>query len=631
VGDGKSPNKKIFKAKKKEYPKRDKVYEKELQVKKKTVTRLNPVPKEIDIMEAITVSELARKMNLKASELIGKLMSMGMMVTINQQIDAETASILAQEYGCKVNIVSLYDETIIESAEDREEDLLPRPPIVTIMGHVDHGKTKLLDAIRTSNVAAGEFGGITQHIGAYTVNLPQGRITFLDTPGHEAFTMMRARGAQITDIVVLVVAANDGVMPQTIEAVNHAKEAKVPIIVAINKIDLPEANPDRIKQQLSDHDLIPEQWGGKTLYVEISALKKLGIDELLDTILLQAEMLDLKASYCCNAEGKIIESKIDHGRGIVATVLIERGTLRVGDTFVAGIYPGKIRAMFNDKGDRLEEATPSMPVEILGLTGIPNSGDPLHVTETEKIARQIGDKRQELRRLEESRNLKKITLDNLYDSIKEGTVQELKVIIKGDVHGSVEALKTSLEKLSTAEIKLTVIQALAGAINEGDVRLAGASDAIIVGFHVRPTPKAQQLADIEKVEIRKYNVIYDAVEDIRSAMEGLLAPEVKEETIGLAEVRDTFKVPKIGLIGGCYVVSGKVRRNAQVHVIRDGIIIATGKVSSLRRFKDDAREVEAGFECGIGIDNFNNLKVGDQFEIFELKEFAKKLGEAIHG
>ncbi|MCL1817785.1 MAG: translation initiation factor IF-2, partial [Spirochaetaceae bacterium] len=630
--DKKQINKKFFKAKKKDYPKRDRIIEKEIQhqAKKKATLRANPVPKSVDIMEVLTVSELARKMNLKASDLIAKLMAMGMMVTINQQIDAETASILASEYECKVNIVSLYDETIIESAVENEEDKEARPPIITIMGHVDHGKTKLLDAIRSSDVAGGEFGGITQHIGAYTVSLPQGKVTVLDTPGHEAFTMMRARGAQVTDIVVLVVAANDGVMPQTIEAINHAKEAGVPLIVAINKIDLPEANPDRVKQQLSDYELIPEEWGGKTLYAQISALKKIGIEELLETVLLQAEMLDLRASYRCPAEGKIIESKIDHGRGIVATVLIEKGTLRVGDDFVAGIYSGRVRAMFNDKGERMEEATPSMPVETLGFTGIPAAGDPFQVTESDKLARQVGDKRQELRRLEESRNLKKITLDNLYDSIKEGSVQELKVIIKGDVHGSVEALKTSLEKLSTGEIRLNVIQALAGAINEGDVRLASASNAIIIGFHVRPTPKAQQLADAEKVEVRKYSIIYDAVEDIRSAMEGLLAPDIKEETIGRVEVRDTFKVPKIGLIAGCMVQSGKVRRSAQVHVIRDGIEIFTGKIASLRRFKDDAREVDAGFECGIGLESFNDIKVGDQFEIFEIREIAKKLGGATH-
>ena len=625
--ENKGASKKVFKAKKKEFVKHEKIQEKAIQLKKKTVTRTNPVPKSIDIMEVITVSELARKMNLKASELIAKLMSMGMMVTINQQIDAETAAILAAEYDCKVNIVSLYDETVIHTKEDREEDLQKRPPIVTIMGHVDHGKTKLLDAIRTSNVAEGEYGGITQHIGAYMVEVGQEKITFLDTPGHEAFSMMRARGAQITDIVVLVVAANDGVMPQTVEAINHAKEAKVPIIVAINKIDLPDANPERVKKQLSEYDLIPEEWGGKTLYVNVSALKKIGIQELLETILLQAEMMDLKANYKCPAEGKVVESKIDHGRGIVATILIQRGTLKIGDTFVAGIYPGKVRAIFNDRGGKLEEATPSMPVEVLGFTGIPDAGDPFQVTENEKIARLIGDKRQELKKMEEARNLKRITLDNLYESIKEGEVQELKVIIKGDVHGSVEALKGALEKLSTPEIRLSVIHASAGAINEGDVRLASASNAIIIGFHVRPTPKAQQLAEEEKVEIRKYNIIYDAVDDIRAAMEGLLKPELKEETLGTVEVREVFKVPKVGTVAGCYVVSGKIRRNAQVHVIRDGIEIYTGKIASLKRFKEDVREVEAGYECGVSIENYQDIRVGDQLEVFEIKEYAKKLGE----
>ncbi|WP_455382415.1 translation initiation factor IF-2 [Salinispira pacifica] len=627
--DKKGGAKKFYKAKKKEsYPKKEKHQEKFIQVKqKKSAPKANPVPKQIDIMEVITVSELARKMNLKASDLIGKLMGMGMMVTINQQIDAETAAILANEYDCKVNIVSLYDETLIDTPEDKEEDLEPRPPIVTVMGHVDHGKTKLLDAIRSTDVAGGEFGGITQHIGAYQVQLPQGKITFLDTPGHEAFTLMRARGAQITDIVILVVAANDGVMPQTIEAINHAKEAKVPIVVAINKIDLPEANPDRVKQQLSDHGLMPEAWGGQTLFCEISALKKQGISELLETVLLQAEILELRANFGCAAEGKIIESRIDPGRGTVATVLIERGTLHIGDSYVAGVFPGKVRAMFNDRGDRVEEAGPSMPIEVLGFTGVPDAGDPFQVTESEKLARQIGDKRQELRKVEEAKNVKKITLDNLYDSIQEGEVQELKVIIKGDVHGSVEALQSSLERLSTKEIRLSVIHAAAGAINEGDVRLASASNAIIVGFHVRPSTAAQQMADREKVEIRKYNIIYDVVEDIRAAMEGLLAPELKEEVIGTAEVRETFKVPKIGVIAGSYVTDGKVKRGASVRVIRDGIEIYSGAISSLKRFKDDAREVETGYECGIGVENYNDLKVGDQFEVYEVREIAKKLEE----
>jgi translation initiation factor IF-2 len=595
--------------------------------KKKSVSKANPIPKGIAIMEVITVSDLAKKMNLKASELISKLMSMGMMVTINQQIDAETATILASEYGCDVKIVSLYDETIIEQEDKGDVKLLPRPPIVTVMGHVDHGKTKLLDAIRTTNIVDSEHGGITQHIGAYVVEVSDNQIIFLDTPGHEAFTLMRARGAQVTDIVILVVAADDGVMPQTVEAINHAKAGDVPIIVAINKIDLPDANTEKVKQQLAEYELMPEAWGGHTLFNEISALKKQGINDLLDSILLQAEMLELGANYDCNASGKVIESKIDHGRGIIATVLIQQGTLRVGDFFVAGIYSGKVRAMFNDRGEKVDEATPSIPVEILGFTGIPDAGDPFQVTKSEKVARQVGTKRQELKKLEEAQNVKKITLDNLYEQIKEGEIQELKVIIKGDVHGSVEALQTALEKLSTDEVRLNVIHALAGAINESDVRLASSSNALIIGFHVRPTANAQVLADREKVEIKKYNVIYDAVDQIKQAMEGMLQPEIKEEVVGMVEVRDTFKVPKIGVIAGCYVVSGLVRRGLDVHLIRDDVEIYKGKISSLKRFKEDVREVEAGYECGIGIENYNDIKVGDTIEVVELKEYAKTLDQ----
>jgi translation initiation factor IF-2 len=577
------------------------------------------------MMEVITVSELARKMNLKASELISKLMSMGMMVTINQQIDAETATLLAAEYGSKVNIVSLYDETIIATETDKAGELRPRPPIVTVMGHVDHGKTKLLDAIRATNVVDSEFGGITQHIGAYTVDLPQGRIVFLDTPGHEAFTFMRARGAQVTDLVVLVVAANDGVMPQTVEAISHAKAAGVPIIVAVNKIDLPEANVERVKTQLAEHGLIPEEWGGHTQFCAISALKRQGIKELLDAILLQSEILELKANYEVRAEGRIVESKIDFGRGIVATALIQRGTLRVGDFFVAGVYPGKVRALFSDKGEKLEESTPSLPVEILGFTGIPNAGDPFQVTESEREARQIGAKRQELKKLEESKNLKKVTLDNLYDKIKDGEIQELKIIIKGDVHGSVEALQNALEKLSTSEVRLNVLHASAGAIDRSDVLLASTYNAIIVGFNVRPTPATQHLADSEKVEIRKYNIIYNVIDDIKAAMEGMLAPSLEEQTMGTAEVRDLFKIPKVGIIAGCHVTDGVMRRNAAVRLIRDGVVIYTGKISSLKRFKEDAREVEAGYECGIGVENYNDLKAGDVLEAFEVIKKAKTL------
>ena len=626
--EGKGPAKRKFITKKPVYNRKEKELEMEeklLQTKKKITHIANPVPKSIDIMEVISVSELARKMNLKASDLIAKLMSMGQMVTINQQIDADTATILAAEFGADVKIVSLYDETVIETVSDDNALLLPRPPVVTVMGHVDHGKTKLLDAIRKSDVVSGEFGGITQHIGAYMVETPHGSLTFLDTPGHEAFTRMRARGAQITDIVVLVVAADDGVMPQTIEAINHAKDAKVPIIVAVNKVDKPEANPDRVKSQLSDLGLMPEGWGGQTMFVELSALQKTGIDKLIEAILLEAELLDLRANFKCSAEGKILESKVDHGRGIVATVMIERGTLAIGDAYVAGIWPGKVRAIFNDKGEKINKATPSMPVEVLGFEGIPNAGDPLQVVADEKVAREFSSKRQELRRFEDAKILRKVTMDNLHDMISDGTIQELKVIIKADVQGSAEALKSSLEKLSTKEIRLHVIQALPGPVNEGDVDLAIASKAIIISFNVRPLPKAKILADQEKVDIRKYNVIYRAVDEIRLAMEGMLKPDTKEEVIGTVEVREIFKVPKVGTIAGCYVQTGVVKRVCTVNVLREQVVIHTGKIASLRRFKDDAREVSAGYECGIGLEGFDDIRVGDTLEVIEIVEIARKL------
>ena len=581
-------------------------------------------------METISVSDLARKMNLKASEIIGKLMSMGMMVTINQSIDSDTATILASEYNCQVHLVSLYDETVIESDKGRSEGERTRPPIVTVMGHVDHGKTKTLDAIRNADVAAGEAGGITQKIGAYQVSTPKGVITFLDTPGHEAFTMMRARGAQITDIVVLVVAADDGVMPQTMEAINHAKDAKVPIIVAVNKIDKPDANPEKVMTQLSELGLTPEAWGGDTQYVNISALKHQGIDDLLDAILIQAEVLELKAQYDCRAEGKVIESRTDQGRGVVASVVVQRGTLHIGDPLVAGIYSGRVRAIFNDRGQKIQEATPSMPVEVLGLEAMPNAGDPIQVTETEKDARAFAAKRQELKRFEDAKAVKKVTLDNLYSTIEASEVKEFKVIIKADLQGSAEALKTSLEKLSTKELRLVVIHSSAGAINESDVTLAAADEnAIIIGFNVRPTPKAKSLAEQEKVEIRKYNIIYKCVEEIQQAMEGMLQPDTKDETTGTAEVRNTFKVPKIGVIAGCYVTDGVIKKTCSVNVIRDGVVIYTGKIASLKRFKDDAKEVKDGFECGIGIENWQDLQIGDQLEAFETIEVKRKLGKTL--
>lgn len=632
VDQSRQPAKKAFKGKKQIYNRKDEEqYDDNLfGQKKKVETPASVVPKEIEIMETVSVSDLARKMNLKASEVIGKLMGMGMMVTITQSIDSDTATLLAAEYGCEVHLVSLYDETVIESEKDDGVELLPRPPIVTVMGHVDHGKTKTLDAIRHSHVAEGEAGGITQSIGAYSVTTPKGKITFLDTPGHEAFTMMRARGAQVTDIVVLVVAADDGVMPQTMEAIAHAKDAKVPIIVAVNKVDKPEANPDRVKTQLSEQGLTPEEWGGDTQYVHISALKKEGIDDLLDAILLQAEMLELKANYECRAEGKILESRVDQGRGVVSTVVVQRGTLKQGDPFVAGIYSGRVRAMFDDRGRRIQEAGPSTPVEVLGMDEMPNAGDPFQVTESEKDAKAISAKRQELKRFEAAKAVKKTTLESLYSDIADSEVKELKVIIKADLQGSAEALKSSLEKLSTREIRLSVIHSSAGAINESDVTLAAAdSNAIIIGFNVRPTPKAKTLAEQEQVEIRKYNIIYKCVEEIQQAMEGMLQPDTKEEVIGQVEVRNTFKVPKVGVIAGCSVSEGIVRRSASVNLVRDGIVIFTGKISSLKRFKDDAKEVSVGYECGIGLENWQDIQVGDKLEVFEIIEVAKKLGKTI--
>ena len=629
----KVPAKKTFTKKKTVYSRKDREEELEDKLftqKKKQQAKLDAVPEKIEIMDTFSVSYLAKKMNLKASDIIGKLMSMGMMVSITQSIDSDTATLLASEYNCDVHVVSLYDETVIESEADTDEAMESRPPVVTVMGHVDHGKTKTLDAIRSANVVASEFGGITQHIGAYMVDTPKGRITFLDTPGHEAFTMMRARGAAITDIVILVVAADDGVMPQTVEAINHAKDAKVPIVVAVNKVDKPEANPDKVMTQLSEYGLTPEEWGGDTQYVKISALKKEGIDDLLEAVLLQAEILELKANGQCRAEGKIVESRTDQGRGVVSTIIVQRGRLRVGDPYVAGIYSGRVRAIFNDRGQKIQEATPSMPVEITGLEAMPSAGDPFQVTESEKEARAISSKRKELKRFEAAQAVKKVTLDNLYATIDDGEIMELKVIIKADVQGTAEALKQSLEKLSTKDIRLVVIHSSAGAINESDVVLAAAdSNAIIIGFNVRPTPKAKVLAEQEKVDIRKYNIIYKCVEEITAAMEGMLKPDVKEEVIGTVEVRDTFKVPKVGVIAGAYVLDGVVKRTSTVNVIRDGIVVHNGKISSLKRFKDDAKEVSTGYECGIGLENFNDVRVGDQFEVIEFVEVARKLGETL--
>ena len=511
------------------------------------------------------------------------------------------------------------------TGEENVEDLKPRPPVVTIMGHVDHGKTSLLDAIRTANVTAGEAGGITQHIGAYDVELEGKKITFLDTPGHEAFTAMRARGAKATDIVILVVAADDGVMPQTKEAINHSKAAGVPIIIAINKMDKPDANPERVKQELTEFELVPEEWGGETIFVEVSAKQHTNLDQLLEMILLQAEVLDLKANPDKRAKGVVVEARLDKGRGPVATVLVQEGTLKIGDPIVTGVHFGRVRTMTNDRGDRLEEAGPSIPVEVTGLSGVPDAGDAFHSVEDEKAAKDVAQHRQQKLREAELAKTSKISLEQLYARIQQGDVKELKVILKGDVQGSVEAVKDSLLKLSTEACRLVVIHTGVGGIIESDVSLASASDAIVLGFNVRPEPKAASLAESEGVDIRLYNIIYDAVADIRDAMEGLLAPTLQEKYLGRAEVRETFSVSKVGMIAGCYVTDGKLLRGSQVRLLRDNVVVWQGKMSSLKRFKDDVREVATGYECGIGLENYNDIKVGDVIEAFEIEAIKTTL------
>lgn len=586
------------------------------------------LPKEIEILETVSVGEIAKKLNLKANEIIGSLMKMGMMATINQVLDSETAILLAGELGVEVKIVSLYDETLIEQKEeDRPEDYELRPPVVTIMGHVDHGKTLLLDSIRESNVIAGESGGITQHIGAYQVRVNNKKVTFLDTPGHEAFTMMRSRGASVTDIAIVVVAADDGVMPQTVEAVNHAKEAKVPIIVAVNKIDLESANPEKVRQEISSYGLVPEEWGGDTIFVEISAKMKTNIDKLLEMILIQSEILDLKANPKLSAKGSILEAKLDQGRGPVVSVLVQQGTLSIGDPFVAGIYSGKVRALFNDSGEKVEKVYPSDPVEIIGLSGVPEAGDPFEAVTLEKYAKQICQKRQELKRHEESKKVKKVTLEHLNEMIALGDIKDLKVIIKADVHGSAEALKHSLEKLSNDQVSVQCIHAGTGAINESDVLLAATSNALIIGFHVRPNRKAEELAAKDNVEMKFYNIIYNVVDDIKGAMEGMLDPELREQSEGKGEIREVFKISKIGTIAGGYVTGGKIARSHKIRLIREGEILFDGSFKSIKRFKEDISEVQSGFECGFSLENYNDIQVGDTFETYEIKEVKQKLNK----
>ncbi|MBE0597698.1 MAG: translation initiation factor IF-2, partial [Desulfuromonadales bacterium] len=595
-------------------------------IKKTEITVSKAIKRIIRISSTITVGELAKRMGIKANDLIKELMRQGTMVTINHPLDFESAALLASEFHYEVENVAFDEEAILEytslklGEEVNPEELQGRPPVVTIMGHVDHGKTSLLDAIRTTNVTAGEAGGITQHIGAYDVELGGRKITFVDTPGHEAFTSMRARGAKVTDIVVLVVAADDGVMPQTKEAINHAKAAGVPILVAINKIDKPDANPEKVKQGLTEFALVPEEWGGETIFVEVSAKNRINLDQLLEMILLQAEVMDLKASPSKRGRGTIVEARLDKGRGPVATVLVQEGTLRPGDPIVSGLHYGRVRTMTDDRGNRVEAAGPSIPVEVTGLSGVPDAGDTLYAVEDEKTAKEVAQHRHQKQREAELAKTSKISLDQLYARIQQGDVKELKVIIKGDVQGSVEAVKDSLVKLSTEACRLVVIHTGVGGIIESDVSLAAASDAIIIGFSVRPEPKAALLAEQEGVDIRLYNIIYDAVADVRSAMEGLLAPTLREKKLGRVEVRDTFSVSRVGTIAGCYVLEGKAQRNAQVRLVRDNVVVWQGKMNSLKRFKDDAREVATGYECGIGLENYNDIKVGDIIEVFEMEE-----------
>lgn len=580
----------------------------------------------LKLTEFVTANDLASMMDVPVNKVIGTCMSLGLMVSINQRLDAETINIVAEEFGFQTEYVSADVADAIAVEEDTPEELTQRPPIVTVMGHVDHGKTSLLDYIRNSNVIAGEAGGITQHIGAYNVKLEDGRhITFLDTPGHEAFTAMRARGAKVTDIAIIIVAADDNVMPQTVEAINHASAAGVPIVFAINKIDKPNANPEKIKEELANMNYLVEEWGGKYQSQDISAKKGIGVSELLEKVLLEAELLDLKANPNRRAVGSIIESTLDKGRGYVATVLVENGTLRIGDIVLAGTHHGRIKAMFNERNQRITEAGPSEPALILGLDGAPQAGDKFNVLDTEQEAREIANKREQLQREQGLRTHKLLTLDDIGRRIAIGGFQELNIVVKGDVDGSVEALSDSLIKLSTDQIQVNILHKAVGQISESDVTLAAASNAIIVGFQVRPSVAARRLAEKEGVDIRMYSIIYDAIEEVKAAMEGLLSPEMREEVIGTAEVRETYHISKVGTVAGCAVKEGKMRRTAKVRLIRDGIVIYTGELGSLKRFKDDVKEVLTGYECGLNIANYNDIKIGDLVEAYEVVEVKKVL------
>ena len=580
----------------------------------------------LKVTEFVTANEIATMMDVSTTEIISACMTLGMMVTLNQRLDAETLSIVAEEFGYKVEFVTAEIEEEAEEIEDSPEDLMPRPPIVTVMGHVDHGKTSLLDYIRKENVIAGESGGITQHIGAYAVELQDGqKITFLDTPGHEAFTAMRARGAQVTDLVIIVIAADDDIMPQTKEAISHAQAASVPIVFAINKIDKPNSNPDKIKESLSNMNLLVEDWGGKIQSHDISALKGDGVNELLEKVLLEAEILELIANPNKDAVGSVVEAFLDKGRGYVSTILVQAGTLKVGDFVLAGKTSGKVKAMHDERGNEIKEAGPSTPISILGLDGAPQAGDKFSVYSDEREAKQIANKRNQLQREQSVRTQKHITLDEIGRRIALGEFKELNIILKGDVDGSVEALTDSLQKLSTEEIQVNIIHKAVGAITESDVLLASASDAIVVGFNVRPMGNARQIADKEQIDIRTYSIIYAAINDVKDAMEGMLSPDFKEEITGLCEVRETFKISKIGTIAGCMVTKGKIVRNSEIRLIREGVVIYTGVLSSLKRFKDDAKEVTKGYDCGLQIKDYNDIKVGDEIEGYINVAIKKKI------
>jgi translation initiation factor IF-2 len=600
--------------------------EKRLIEEQKQLEQLEKDKSILRVTEFVSVNELSNLMGVSVAEVIKKCIELGLMVSINQRLDKDTITLVADEYGLEVKFFSELAEDIVVDEPDAEDDLQLRPPVVTIMGHVDHGKTSLLDYIRRSNVVAGEAGGITQHIGAYMVSVNENKnITFLDTPGHEAFTAMRARGAQITDIVVLVVAADDSVMPQTVEAISHAQAANVPIIIAINKTDKGDANADRIRQQLSDKNVLVEEWGGKYQCVELSAKTGKNVEVLLEKILLEADVLDLKANPNKTARGVVLEAKVDKGKGTVSTVLVQKGMLKIGDSFVAGVQSGKVRAMYDERGNRVEIAKPSTPVQIIGFDGIPQAGDNYVVVENEREARTISIRRQQLKREQDFRLIHSVTLNDLSQKIKDGQIKELKMIVKGDVDGSVGALADSLMKIVHEEVRVNVIHRAVGTISESDVLLAAASNAVIIGFHVRPNLNARRLAEQEKVDIRIYNIIYNAIEDVRKALEGLLAPEKNEEITATVEVRDVFKIPKIGTIAGCQVQDGKIARGNKVRLLRDGIVIFEGGLASLKRFKEDVREVESGFECGIGLDGYHDIKAGDTIEAFKIVETLRKL------